>query len=558
MSLDGSNVEGWKDAPSLGSDAGGRLGMVVSGSLTEGVQVKLDPDSSVEAVKVGTFVTLQGERMRFFGVVTDVSLGSTDATLSASPPDVSDPYVAQVISGTAAYGALTVEPMLTIAGDDPEVLLEGPQPAKTVPPHFAEAAAANEQDIERVFGAEDEGHFWIGSPLDMDTKLCLDVPELVMRSNGVFGKSGTGKTFLTRLLLAGILQSGAAVNLVFDMESEYGWRGYSEAGSEVKGLKQLFHSQVAVFSLDEASSKRRGLTPDYVVRIGYDEVEPDDIVLLRETLDLSEVAADAAHSLRGYYGKGWLSEFLGVSGREGITDLADATGVNANALWSLKNRMHRLERLGFMEEKGQGAVEHILRYLDRGMHVVLEFGRYGRNLAAYILVANLLTRRIYERYAERKELASDDRSKEPRPLVITIEEAHKFLTPGVASQTIFGTIAREMRKYNVTLLVVDQRPSGIDEEVMSQLGTKITCLLDSERDIDAVLTGASGSRKLRAVLARLESKQQALVFGHAVPMPVVVKTREYGSAESYRSLGWRDAAEMRAQVERDVEDLFGC
>ena len=124
--------------------------MVVSGSLTEGVQVKLDPDSSVEAVKVGTFVTLQGERMRFFGVVTDVSLGSTDATLSVSPPDVSDPYVARVISGTAAYGALTVEPMLTIAGDDPEVLLEGPQPAKTVPPHFAEAAAATEQDIERV------------------------------------------------------------------------------------------------------------------------------------------------------------------------------------------------------------------------------------------------------------------------------------------------------------------------------------------------------------------------------------------------------------------------
>ena len=547
------------EGPALRNDGGdGRLGMVVSGSLTEGMQVKLDPDSSVEAVKVGTFVTLQGERMRFFGVVTDVSLGSTDATLSASPPDVSDPYVARVISGTAAYGALTVEPMLTIDDDDdPDVLLEGPKPAKTVPPHFAEAAAATEQDIERVFGAEDQGHFWIGSPLDMDTKLCLDVPELVMRSNGVFGKSGTGKTFLTRLLLAGILQSGAAVNLVFDMESEYGWRGYSEAGSEVKGLKQLFHSQVAVFSLDEASSKRRGLTPDYVVRIGYDEVEPDDIVLLRETLDLSEVAADAAHSLRGYYGKSWLSEFLAVSGREDVSTLADATGVNVNALWSLKNRMQRLGRLGFMEEKGQGSVEHILRYLDRGMHVVLEFGRYGRNLAAYILVANLLTRRIYERYAERKELASDDRSREPTPLVITIEEAHKFLTPGVASQTIFGTIAREMRKYNVTLLVVDQRPSGIDEEVMSQLGTKITCLLDSERDIDSVLTGASGSRKLRAVLARLESKQQALVFGHAVPMPVVVKTREYGSEESYKSLGWRDAAEMKAQVEQDIEDLFG-
>ena len=539
------------DAPDIDGDReGARLGVVVGGSLTEGVDVRLDGDRSTEDVKVGTFVSIQGDRSRFLGVVTDVSLETTDSALRASPPDVSDPFIAEVVSGTSAYGTIRVEPMLVID-------VEGPTPAKTVPSHFAAASTASQEDIEIVFGAEDERHFWIGSPLDMETRLCLDMRELVKRSNGVFGKSGTGKTFLTRLLLAGILQSGEATNLVFDMESEYGWRGYSEANLEVKGLKQLFPSKVAVFSLDEESSRRRGLTPDYVVRIGYEEVEPDDIVLLRQTLDLSEVAADAAHSLRGHYGKSWLSEFLGVSGRESISSLADATGVNANALWSLKNRMHRLERLGFMEAKGQGAVEHILGYLDRGMHVVLEFGRYGRNLAAYILVANLLTRRIYERYAERKERASDDRSKEPRPLVITIEEAHKFLTSGVASQTIFGTIAREMRKYNVTLLVVDQRPGEIDDEVMSQLGTKITCLLDSERDIDSVLTGASGSRKLRAVLARLEPRQQALIFGHALPMPVVVRTRDYGTPDSYRELGWRDAAEMKAQVERDVDDLFG-
>ena len=114
-----------------------------------------------------------------------------------------------------------------------------------------------------------------------------------------------------------------------------------------------------------------------------------------------------------------------------------------------------------------------------------------------------------------------------------IEEAHKFLSPAVAPQTIFGIIARELRKYNVTLMVIDQRPSGIDGEVMSQLGTRLTCLLDNDRDIEAVLSGMAGSRQLRGVLARLEAKQQALIFGHAVPMPVVVQTREYGSAESY-------------------------
>jgi DNA helicase HerA-like ATPase len=155
------------------------------------------------------------------------------------------------------------------------------------------------------------------------------------------------------------------------------------------------------------------------------------------------------------------------------------------------------------------------------------------------------------------EAAMGDQSRQPRPLVITIEEAHKFLNSRIASQTIFGTIAREMRKYNVTLLVVDQRPSGIDDEVMSQLGTKITCLLDNEKDLDAVLTGVSGSRKLRSVLARLESKRQALVFGHALPMPVVIETREYGSPESYRELGFREAAELKAQVERETDELFG-
>ena len=149
----------------------------------------------------------------------------------------------------------------------------------------------------------------------------------------------------------------------------------------------------------------------------------------------------------------------------------------------------------------------ILGRLEKGINVVLEFGRH-RDILAYMLVANMLTRRIYDTYQERTERAMGDQSAEPQPLVITIEEAHKFLSPEVASQTIFGTIAREMRKYNVTLLLADQRPSGIDEEVMSQLGTKITFLLDNERDIDNVLSGVAGKSELKTVLARLDSRQQ--------------------------------------------------
>ncbi len=546
----------------FGWSASQKLGMIVSGSLTEGMEARLDADTSIEDIKVGAFVNIQGRSMRFFGVVTDVALASMDPALPASPPDVSNPFVARVVSGTAAYGTITVEPMLTLGAGDSVAGLDGPQPAKTIPPHFSPVGSATEEDIRVVFGSEDDDdrYFWIGNPLDMDTRLCLNIEELVTRSNGVFGKSGTGKTFLTRLLLAGILQKNVASNLVFDMHNEYGWQGTSEgATGTVKGLKQLFSSRVAVFTLDEESSRNRGINPDYVARIGLEEIEPEDILMLRESLNLSEVAADATYSLQREFGqKKWLGTFLDMSGGEAMRDLASSLNVNDRALSTLQNRLRRLMRLPFIDaSRAHDSVNRILDYVqNQDMHVVLEFGRYGSDLSAYILVANLLTRRIYARYQQMTEKAAGNSAQSPRPLVITIEEAHKFLNPGIADQTIFGTIAREMRKFNVTLLVVDQRPSGIDDEIMSQIGTKLICLLDSDRDVDAVLSGVSGSRKLRAVLSRLESKQQALVFGHALPMPVVVRTRDYGSAESYASFGWLDEGERLAKAERDATDLY--
>ena len=65
-------------------EQGQPLGMVIEGSVANGVEVRLDPGVSVEQVKVGTFVTLQGANNRFFGVVTDVSLGSTDPPIRYS------------------------------------------------------------------------------------------------------------------------------------------------------------------------------------------------------------------------------------------------------------------------------------------------------------------------------------------------------------------------------------------------------------------------------------------------------------------------------------------
>ena len=535
---------------------GERLGIVVGGSLTGGMEVKLDSATPIEEMAVGRYVVIGGLRSRFFGMITNISLGTINQQLTITPPDVADPFIAEVITGTSTYGKLQVTPMLTISGDAVS-LLEGPQPVKTVPAHFSEVREASEQDVELVFGREDEKHFYVGTPLDMETKVCLNIAEFVKRSNGIFGKSGTGKTFLTRLLLIGMVQKKEAANLIFDMHNEYGWEGTSEHVPNVKGLKQLFPSQVALFTLDEESARRRKVSPDYVVQIGYDEIEPEDIALLRETLNLTEPAIEAVYQLVREFGEEhWLEGFLNLSGDEETKDLLKNLNIHESSYRNLRRGLERLRRLPFLVPHArENSVQRILEYLDRGMNVVLEFGRYT-DVTVYMLIANILTRRIYAQYRERTEMAMGEKADKPHPLVITIEEAHKFLNPSVAEQTIFGTIAREMRKYNVTLLVIDQRPSGIDDEVMSQLGTKATYLLDNEKDIDSVLMGVSGKSELKTVLSKLEAKQQALIFGHALPMPVVVKTREYGSAESYKEFGFRDAAELKRKTEEEIKDLF--
>ena len=554
---------------------------MVGGSLSQGVEVRLDTGgrTSVEDLKAGSFVTIRGAKYRFFGVVTDLTLNSSDPRVKHQPPPVEDSFTAEVVSGAVAYGTASVLPHLTmplVSGGTGKTsapntpVVETPVAAKTIPSHFSPAYPASKQDVEMVFGREDEQHFWVGTPLDMDTKICLNLEELVKRSIGVFGKSGTGKTFLTRLLLVGILQGNQASSLIFDMHSEYGWGGQdTDRNTTVKGLKQLFPARVATFTLDEEQARRRGVSTDEVVRIGYGEIEPEDVELLRETLNLSEVAAAAAYNLQQKFGqRNWLASFLALEGNAPVNELAGELGVNSAALGTLHNRLRRMQRYRFLEERSSSdarddATEKIIQHLERGNHVVLEFGGYGNDLTAYILVSNLLSRRIHERYVALTDAAEGSRGKKPWPLVIVIEEAHKFLHPGVASQTIFGTIARELRKYSVTLMVIDQRPSAIDQEVMSQLGTRLTCLLDNDRDVEAVLSGTPGSRQLRGVLSRLEPKQQALLFGHALPMPVVVHTRGYDEdfyAQIYQKPGVVDGQQTaetpQERLERQINEIF--
>jgi DNA helicase HerA-like ATPase len=512
--------------PGSGPGMRRRLGIVVGGSLNEGLEIKLDQNTYIEGLAVGSYVTIDGQtNRRFFGLITDIQLDSADANVQKMPPAL-DEFITQIYRGTTVYGVLHVKPMLVLENDSNE-----PRPIKTVPTHFTVAYHATPDEVRAIFAADDKETYEIGASVDDESiKINLDLERFIERSSAIFGRSGTGKTFLALPLLAEVIKQDLASLLIFDMHNDYGYTLKGDKSRNFKGLKSLpsIGSRVVVVTLDEESSRARKAGYEFALKIGYDQIDPEDLEMLQSVLALTDVQVNALFALKRKFPTNWVKRLLSEEDDEEINELLDNNKLAAGTYYAIQRKLNRLLKFGFLREKSaDDFVKRILDYLIRGENVVVEFGRYGNDLPAYVFVANYLTRRIHDQYVQMKE-AAEGGGPEPRKLVIAVEEAHKFLDPTVAGLTIFGSIARELRKYNVTLLIVDQRPSQIDAEVMSQIGTRVTCALSDEKDINAVFTGISGAQQLRSVLASLDSKQQALIMGHAVPMPVVIKTTEYG------------------------------
>ncbi len=532
------------------------LGTICGGSLTDGFIMRLCPQTDLEDIKTGKFVCISGNQYKFFSLITDLSLEVTNQDIFLYPPQEHETLLKDMLKRKDMYATANLKPMLMLDRENKKM------PVKTIPPHFAQVHEATNKDVALIFGDEDDpskNYFNIGKPLDMQTPVCLDLEKLTERSNGIFGKTGTGKTFLTRLVLAGLIKNNKAVNLIFDMHSEYGLQARKEGGGKsfVKGLKTLFGNKVAIFSLDPESTRRRGGQPDVELTLSYQSIHVEDILSLQSELNLHSTALEAAYLIAAKYKQDWLQALLAQG--HNAKEFAQSIGAHPESIAALYRKLKRVERLPFFKARMPGTatkdysvIDQMMEFIEKDISIIIEFGNYTSTFV-YLLIANVITRRIHKEYVAKTEkfLGSQKKDDEPKKLMITIEEAHKFLNPAAAKQTIFGTIAREMRKYYVSLLVVDQRPSGIDQEIISQIGTKIVAQLNDEKDIAAVLTGINNATNLRSVLASLDSKKQALLMGHALAMPVVVQTREYDD-EFYRAMG--DISQR--QVDELIKELF--
>jgi len=530
------------------------IGYIVGGGLKEGFRIRLTV--SADQVQEGSFVVCESGRFRYYGLITDLQLGATDPRFADEKTDRLQPVIRHALLGKTLYTTLNMYPTLlmdmgpelgTTARHEWEDRVErgienpGPKPVKTVPAHHVEVRAANEADVADIFGKDGKGMFVVGHTIEQGYPVRLDLNKFVKRSSGIFGATGTGKSFLTRMVLAGLMKEDAAAALVFDMHNEYAFDDLdSDKGGTVQGLKSLFRQKVQVAALGKGEQVR-GNAPDFTLELALGDFQTSDIYLLSEQLNLTDTAAVTLGAMVRDLGDNWFAGFMKLEpGKVEFDENGKPRPAPGSvALWARDNNvnekaaeaLHRRLRLIYdkpyvVERPASDAVTEIVDKLENGRHVILGFGRFDSDLD-YLLVSNILTRRIREHWVSKTERHKTLGEAAPRPLLIAVEEAHKLLNPQLAGQTAFGIIARELRKYFVTLLVVDQRPSGIDDEIMSQLGTRITGWLGDDDDIRAVLTGLAGRDQLRGMLARLQEKEEVLLLGWGVKMPIPVKSRRY-------------------------------
>jgi DNA helicase HerA-like ATPase len=554
------------------------IGYIVGGGLKESFRARLTVPA--QEIQEGAFVVIPSGDWQFYGLVTDLQLGATDPRFADEQTETRlPPALAHALHGQTLYTNLEILPALMLErGPEPgspeyaawmkehAEKLSRPLPVKTVPPHHALVRLASGGDIAEIFGdPAGKGKFVIGYTREQEHPVCIDLDKFVQRSAGVFGATGTGKSFLTRIVLAGLMHHNHASVLVFDMHNEYGYDDTtSDTGLRVTGLKTKFASRVQVVGLG-AGTTIRNSTPDFNLQIAMADITSADIELLTRELNLKETTPTTLDALYTEFRQGWFSAFRQmengavfetedgkkIPAPHSVAAWANQAGVNVAAAEGLHSKLQRLFHKEYIVEKpAADSIGEIVKSLEAGKHVVLSFGEFETDLD-YLLVSNLLTRKIKQVWENKTNYFRSQGKDEPRQLVIVVEEAHKLLNREMAGQTTFASIAREMRKYYVTLLIIDQRPSQIDDEVMSQLGTRISGWLGDEDDVHAVLSGLAGRESLRGMLARLQPKEEVLLLGWGVPMPLPVKSRRYDD-NFWRELFGVEGKKDEAQIMKEL------
>ncbi len=123
------------------------------------------------------------------------------------------------------------------------------------------------------------------------------------------------------------------------------------------------------------------------------------------------------------------------------------------------------------------------------------------------------------------------REEKTRPILLVCEEAHRYVpneknADGSSVGRILSRIAKEGRKYGISLGLITQRPSDLAEGVLSQCGTIISMRLNNERDQAFVKAAMpEGARGFLDSIPALRNRE-CIICGEGVSIPIRVSFDE--------------------------------
>jgi len=381
----------------------------------------------------------------------------------------------------------------------------------------ADVFAVAESDLNAIYSAHDEPCIQIGTVYPTaHIRASLLVDQFLGRHFALLGSTGTGKSTAAALLLHRICEMSPQGHvLMIDPHGEYG-AAFPENGIsyDVNNLQLPYW----LMNFDEHCEV-------FITSHGAERAQ--DIEVLSRCL----LAARSKSRLAEHIGRLTVDAPVPYL----ISDLSNILqnemgkldkGTGSLPYVRIKTRLEEIKsdpRFSFMfsgvlvADCMRDFLAEIFRLPSHGKPIsIVDVSGVPSEIVH--VVVSVLARLVFD-------FALWSRDEEQKPILLVCEEAHRYIPStttgaGQSVRKILERIAKEGRKYGVSLGLITQRPSDLAEGVLSQCGTIVSMRLNNDRDQAFVKAAMpEGSRGFLDSIPALRNRE-CIICGEGVSIPV--------------------------------------
>jgi len=410
-------------------------------------------------------------------------------------------------------------------------------------------------DMQQIYAADDRANIEVGTVYPTrDTPAALYVDSMLGKHFALLGSTGTGKSTSAALILHRICDLSPQGHIVMiDPHGEYG-AAFAGNGAvfDVNNLAlpywlMNFEEHCEVFVTSEGSE--RTVDCDILAKC---------LLAARSKNRLAETIGRLTVDSPVPY---LLSDLTTILSNE-MGKLDKGTG--ALPYMRLKTKIDEIKadpRYAFMfsgmlvADTMQQFIAKIFRLPADGRPIsIIDVSAMPSDITS--TVVSVLSRLVFD-------YAIWARDEPQRPILLVCEEAHRYIPSssvggGQAVRRILERIAKEGRKYGVSLGLITQRPSDLAEGVLSQCGTIISMRLNNDRDQAFVKAAMpEGARGFLDSIPALRNRE-AIICGEGVAVPIRVAfadleahRRPASSDPSFTQL-WRQSGQEADILDRTI------